>query len=357
MIDDNHCSVCLSQFPAAQSRSLHRPRYVMPAAPRLRLDLATLTRAAAICLVATLSLVAAAPGFAQTYPNRPIRLTVGFPPGGNADLAARAIANKLSRTLNTTIVVDNRTGAGGAVAVQIVAAAAADGYTLLWASPGALTIAPILEKNLSYNAEKAFQPIGLAFTFGNVLVARQEVPINTVAQFIAAAKEQPARLNVASQGVASAGHLSLELFLLMTGVRVTHVPYKGAGAIVPAMLGGELPYAFISTTIARAQRPRIKSIAVTTLARDAALPDVPTMDESGIKGYDASFWFGMLAPAGTSPAIRDLLNKHLRAALADDEAMKIMHTQGLNRLASTPDEFAQRMRSDSVKWKKALGAV
>lgn len=318
-----------------------------------------LERSISIAVVAVVAFATLALGHdvcAQGYPNRPIRLTVGFPPGGNADLAARAIANKLARTLNTSIVVDNRTGAGGSVAVQIVAAAAPDGYTLLWASPGALTIAPILEKNLSYNAEKAFQPIGLAFTFGNVLVARQDAPVNTLAQFIAAANEHPAKLNVGSQGVASAGHLSLELFTLMTGVRVTHVPYKGAGAIVPAMLGGELPYAFISTTIARAQRPRIKSLAVTALTRDAALPDIPTMDESGVKGYDASFWFGLLAPAGISPTIRELLNRHLRTALADDEAMKIMHAQGLNRLPSTPDEFTQRMRADAMKWKKALGA-
>jgi tripartite-type tricarboxylate transporter receptor subunit TctC len=293
--------------------------------------------------------------FAQTYPARPIRLTVGFPPGGNANFAARAIANKMAQSLGATIVVENRTGAGGSVAVQIVARAAPDGYTLLWASPGALTIAPILEKNLTYNAAKVFQPIGLAFTFGNALVTRGDSPVNSIPQLITLAKERPGQLNFGSQGVASAGHLSMELFQLITGVQFTHVPYKGGADLVTAVLGGELPYAFMSTLAARGMRPRLKPLAVTTLQRDSSLPDVPTLDEVGVKGYDASFWFGLLAPAGIPPAIRDLLNKHLRDALADEEAMKMMQSQGLNRLSSSPEEFAARMRADFLKWKKALG--
>jgi tripartite-type tricarboxylate transporter receptor subunit TctC len=294
---------------------------------------------------------------AQNYPSRPIRLTVGFPPGGNADFGARVIANKLAKTLPATIVVENRTGAGGSIAVQIVSRAAPDGYTLLWASTGALTVAPILDKNLNLNVEKSFQPIGLTFTFGNALVTRQDTSVSSIAQFIAAAKERPRQLNVGTQGIGAAGHLSLELFQLMSGAALTHVPYKGAGELVTATLGGELPYAFMSTLAVRGMRPRLKALAVTTLQRDPSLPDVPTMDESGVKGYEASFWFGLLAPAGTPPAIRDLLNKHLRDALADEEAMKTMQsTQGLSRLPSSPEEFAARMRADAAKWKKALGA-
>jgi tripartite-type tricarboxylate transporter receptor subunit TctC len=142
----------------------------------------------------------------------------------------------------------------------------------------------------------------------------------------------------------------------MTGAPLTHVPYKGAAELVTAVVGGELPYAFMSTLAVRGMRPRLKAIAVTSLQRDASLPDVPTMDEAGVKGYDATFWFGLLAPAGTPPAIRDLLNKHLREALADEETMKMTQSQGLSRLASSPEQFAARMRADSLKWKKALGA-
>ena len=313
-------------------------------------------RLAAVALGATLSAAVCLAG-AQNYPSRPIRLTVGFPPGGNADFGARAVANKLARTLPATIVVENRTGAGGSIAVQIVARAAPDGYTLLWASTGALTVAPILEKNLNHNVEKSFQPIGLAFTFGNALVTRQDTSVNSIAQFLAAAKERPKQINVGTQGIGAAGHLSLELFQYMTGAALTHVPYKGAGELVTATLGGELPYAFMSTLAVRGMRPRLKALAVTTSQRDPTLPDVPTMDEAGVKGYEASFWFGLLAPAGISPAIRDSLNKHLREALADEEAMKTMQsTQGLSRLPSSPEEFAARMRSDAAKWKKALGA-
>ena len=252
-------------------------------------------------MIGTFAFAAGCSAIAQSYPARPIRLTVGFPPGGNANFAARAVASKMAQSLGATIVVENRTGAGGGIAIQIVARAAPDGYTLLWASPGALTIAPLLEKNVTYNAEKLFQPIGLAFTFGNALVTRQDSAVNSIGQLIAAAKERPKQFNLGSQGIASAGHLSLELLQLMTGAAFTHVPYKGGSELLTAVLGGELPYSFMSTLIARGMSPRLKALAVTTLQRDASLPDVPTMDEAGIKGYDASFWFGLLAPAGRPP--------------------------------------------------------
>lgn len=293
---------------------------------------------------------------AQNYPYRPIRLTVGFPPGGNADFGARAIANRMARSLPATIVVENRTGAGGSIAVQIVSRAAPDGYTLLWASTGALTVAPILEKKLNHNVDKAFAPIGLTFAFGNALVTRQDSPVNSIAQLIAAAKEKPGQINVGTQGIGAAGHLSLEVFQLMTGAPLTHVPYKGGAELITALLGGELPYAFTSTLAVRGMRARLKPLAVTSAERDASLPDVPTMQEAGVKGYDVSFWFGLLAPAGTPPAIIALLNRHLREALADEEAMKPMQSQGLARLPSSPEEFAARMRGDFQKWKKALGA-
>jgi tripartite-type tricarboxylate transporter receptor subunit TctC len=318
----------------------------------------TQSRASIVAALMLGAWVAASGGVsAQPYPTRPIRLTVGFPPGGNADFASRVIAGKLSRSLGANIVVENRTGAGGSIAVQIVTRAQPDGYTLLWASTGALTVAPIFTKNIGYSIDRSFTPIGLAFTFGNAIVTRQDAPVKSVAHLIALAKERPKQINFGSQGVAAAGHLSLELFQLLAGISVTHVPYKGAGELTTAILGGELPYAFMSTLAARSMHPRARALAVTTLQRDASLPDVPTLDEAGVKGYDATFWFGLLAPAGLPLPIRDLLNKHLRDALADEEAMKTMHaTQGLSRLPSSPDEFVERMRGDSAKWRKALNA-
>jgi tripartite-type tricarboxylate transporter receptor subunit TctC len=294
---------------------------------------------------------------AQTYPSKPIRLLVGFTAGGSADAGARPVANRMSQALDTTIVIENRGGAGGSVAAQIVARAAPDGYTLLWSSPGALTISQILEKNLPYNAQTAFAPISLAFTFCNALVARPDFQATSIGQLIALAKAKPGQLNYGSQGVGSAGHLSGALLQSMTGISLTHVPYKGGNEILTALLGGELQLSFASSTTARAMRSRMKILAVTSLNRDPSLPDVPSMNEAGVRGYDASFWFGLLAPAGTPSAIANRLNRHLREALTDPELMSPLQEQGLNAAPSTPQEYAARIKADYEKWKKVIGGA
>ena len=294
---------------------------------------------------------------AQPYPSKPIRLLVGFTAGGSADASARAIANRMSQALKTTIVVENRGGAGGSVAAQIASHAAPDGYTLLWSSPGALTISQILERNLGYNPQTAFAPIGLAFTFCNALVARPDFAATTVAQVIGMAKAKPGYLNFGSQGVGSAGHLSGALLQGMTGALLTHVPYKGGADILTALLGGELQLSFVSSTTAKGMRNRMKVLAVTSLNRDPSLPDVPSISEAGVKGYDASFWFGLLAPARTPPAIVQRLNALMRETLSDTELMLPLQAQGLNPAPSTPDELAARIRSDYAKWRRVIGGT
>jgi tripartite-type tricarboxylate transporter receptor subunit TctC len=189
---------------------------------------------------ATLFMLCAMAAPAQNYPVKPIRLLVGFTAGGSADASARSIATRMSEALGATIVVENRGGAGGSIAAQIVARAPADGYTLLWSSPGALTISQIIEKNLPYNAATAFAPIGLAVTFCNALVVRNDSALTSVEQLVALAKEMPGQLRYATQGVGSAGHLSGEMLQAMTGAVLTHVPYKGGSDILTAVLGGEL---------------------------------------------------------------------------------------------------------------------
>ncbi len=292
---------------------------------------------------------------AQNYPVKPIRLLVGFSAGGSADGSARSIATRMGEALGTSIVIENRGGAGGSVAAQIVARAPADGYTLLWSSPGALTISQILEKNLPYNTATAFAPIGLALTFCNALVARQDFPLNAVEQVIALAKEKPGQLRYATQGIGSAGHLSGEMLQAMTGAAFTHVPYKGGNEILTAVLGGEVQIGFVSSTTAGTLRTRIKVLAVTSLNRDPSLPDVPSMHEAGIRNYDATFWFGLLAPAGTPAAIISRLNRHLRETLTDPEVARISRSQGLNPAPSTPQEYAALIKADYVKWKKVIG--
>ena len=304
--------------------------------------------------LATLALANCAAAVAEDYPHKPIRLIVGFSAGGSADIGARTVAKKLGDSLRTSFVIDNRGGAGGSVAAQLVAAARPDGYTLLWGSVGALTITQILEKNLPYNTDTAFAPVGLALIFCNALIARQDSPVRSVAQLIALAKDKPGSLNYGTQGIGSAGYLSGELLKSMTGASFAHVPYKGANEILTAVISGELQISFVSATAAGALRNRIQILAVTSLNRDPSLPDVPSMHEAGVKNYDATFWYGLLAPAGTPPAIVNRLNRDLRQALVDPEIARPVQAQGLNPAPSSPQEYAARIKADYAKWKKII---
>lgn len=292
--------------------------------------------------------------WSQSYPNKPIRLLVGFTAGGNADATARVISAKLAQALGTTIVVENRSGAAGSIAANIVARAPADGYTLMLASPGALTVNRILEKNLPYDPDTAFVPIGMVATFCNALIARPDFAASSVAQLIALAKDKPGQINFGSQGVGSAGFLSGQLMQQMAGIKLTHVPYKGGSDAVTAVLGGELQLTFASATLALSLRSRLKVLAVTSPAREPSLPDVPTMDESGLKGYDATFWLGLAAPAGTPRAIVNRLNALMRDAVSDAEVAKTLQRQRLNPAPSSPQELTARMRADYVKWKRVI---
>ncbi len=307
--------------------------------------------------LATLALANCAAAVAEDYPHKPIRLIVGFSAGGSADIGARTVAKKLGESLRTSIVIDNRGGAGGSVAAQLVAAARPDGYTLLWGSVGALTITQILEKNLPYNTDTAFAPVGLALIFCNALIARQDSPVRSVAQLIALAKDKPGSLNYGTQGIGSAGYLSGELLKSMTGASFAHVPYKGANEILTAVISGELQISFVSATAAGALRNRIQILAVTSLNRDPSLPDVPSMHEAGVKNYDATFWYGLLAPAGTPPAIVNRLNRDLRQALVDPEIARPVQAQGLNPAPSSPQEYAARIKADYAKWKKIIAGI
>ena len=292
--------------------------------------------------------------WSQSYPVKPIRLLVGFTAGGNSDLTARVIAAKLAQSLGTTIVVENRGGAAGSVAASILARAPADGYTLMLASPGALTVNRILEKNLPYDPDTAFAPIGLVATFCNALIARPDFPASSVAQLIALAREKPAQINFGSQGIGSAGFLSGQLMQQMAGIKLTHVPYKGGADATTAVLSGELHLNFTSAAVTLAMRSRLKVLAVTGSAREPSLPDVPTLDESGLKGYDATFWFGFVAPAGTPQTIVTRLNTLLRAAVSDPEVAKNLQRQGVVPAWSSPQELTQRTRADYVKWKRVI---
>ena len=291
---------------------------------------------------------------AQNYPNKPIRILVGFTPGGNADVSARILTAKMAQALGTTIVVENRAGAAGSVAAQIVSTATPDGYTLMWANTGSFAVNPILQKNLPYDPEKAFAPVGLTLTFCNVLIAHPGAPFSSVAQVLALAKAKPGQVDLGSQGIGSAGFLSGQLLEQMAGIKLANVPYKGGAQAVAAVLGGELQLAFAATNTAGGMRNRLKLLAVTSTKRDPVVPEVPTMEEAGLKGYEATFWFGIAAPAGTPAPIVQRLNAVLRDALTDPEIVKTMQRHGLNAEPSTPEAFRARARADYAKWKRVI---
>ena len=306
-------------------------------------------------LAAALCCVAPGAQAQRPYPNKPIRLIVGFPPGGNADASARLMALRMGDALGANLVVENRSGAGGSIAAQIASRAAPDGYTLLWSSPGALTINRILEHNLPYNADTAFVAVGRTFTFGNALIVRNDAPLTTVTQFLAQAIDKPGQVQFGTQGVGSAGHLSAQMLQNLGGVTMNHVPYKGGGELVTAVIGGEMAAAFVSTLSAGSMRSRLRLLAVTTPQRESSLPDVPTMQEAGVKNYDASFWFGVMVPTGTPAAIVNRLNKELRDALADAEVVRLARSQGLTPAPSSAAEFAAVIKADYEKWKRVIG--
>lgn len=291
---------------------------------------------------------------AQQYPTRPIRLVVGFSPGGNSDVSARLVAARMGEALGTSVVVDNRAGAAGVVAAQIVARSPADGHTLAWSSQGALVINQLTDKNPPYRAETAFAPIGRTFTFGNALIVRPDFPAKSPADLVTMARQKPGDINYATQGVGSAGHLSAQMFQNVAKVRLTHVPYKGGSDVIAALLGGDVRVGFVATTTAANIRSKIRVLAVTSVDRDPSLPDIPSMREAGLAGYDATFWFGLMAPAGTPAAIVQRLNGLLRDILSDPAIVKTTRLQGLHAAPSTPEELTALMKDELVRWREVI---
>jgi len=288
------------------------------------------------------------------YPSKPIRLLVGFSAGGSADNSARIISAKISESLKGRIIVENRGGAGGVVAASIVANSASDGYTLLWSSPGALTISQILESNIPYKTATAFTPIGLAVTFCSALIVSNDSGITSIKSLIVSARDSPGKLQFATQGIGSTGHLAGELMQMMTGIKLVHIPYKGANEIMTAILGNEMQLGFTSSSVASAMRNRIKILAVTSLNRDLTLPDIPSMHESGLTNYEAIFWYGLLAPANIDEKLVKLLNVNLQEALNSADVIKTTRLQGLNAKPSSPQYFKGIIESDYQKWFRVI---
>ena len=293
---------------------------------------------------------------AQPYPTKPIRIVVPFPAGGTTDVLARAAAQKLTETLGQPAVVDNRPGAGGNIGAELVAKSSPDGYTLLMGTVGTHAINPGLYPKLPYDHVKDFAPVILVAGVPNVLVINPALPVNSVQELIAYAKANPGKLNFASSGNGTSIHLSAELFKTMAGVQMTHVPYKGSAPALQDLVGGQVQLMFdnLPSSLALIKGGKLKALAVTSSARAAALPDVPTIAESGLPGFEASSWFGLLAPAGTPPPVIAKLNGEIAKWLATPEAKEKLLAQGANAAGGTPEDFAQFINAETAKWQKVV---
>jgi len=296
---------------------------------------------------------------ADEYPSRPITLIVPFPPGGSTTIMARIIADRMSQTLNQQIIVDNRGGAGGTIGTRAVANAAPDGYTLGLGYTGTLAVGPSLYPSNAYDVRKDFVPIGMIGTAPSVLVVHPSVPVKSVAELIAYAKASPNPLQFGSPGIGTANHLSGELFAFMTGIKLVHVPYRGSGPAMNDLLGGHIPLSFTPVPAARGnvEGGKLRALAVTGLKRSALMPELPTVAESGLPGFEVALRYGLIAPAGTSPAIVARLNKELRAALDSDEVRKKLATEGAEPLPSSPAEYASDIDQEEAKWAKLIKSI
>jgi len=295
--------------------------------------------------------------WSQAYPSvKPIRLIVPFAPGGNVDITARTIAPGLGEAIGQTVVVENRTGAGGVLGADAVAKSPADGYTLLMGSNSSVSVAPALNPKNPYHPIRDFAPISLVAATPFVLVAHPSVPANTLGELIALAKAKPGSLTMASGGIGSSNHLVGELFQSVTRTKLLHIPYKGAGAVAGDLMGGQVQLLFdqLAASTANIKSGKLKAFAVTSATRASVLPEVPTMTESGLKEMDVINITGLLAPIGTSPEIVARLNAALLKVLARTEVKERFATLGVSPLGSTPEQFATFIRDDYAKWTKVI---
>jgi len=290
----------------------------------------------------------------DSYPVRPVRMIVGFAPGGGTDLTARPVAQKLSELLGQQVIVENRPGAAGNIATEQVARAPADGYTLLMGTIAALAINPSLYGNLKYDPETDFAPIGQVVDATNVLALHPSVPANTLPELIALAKQKS--LSAGSSGIGATGHLSIELFNLMAGVKLVHVPYKGGGPAMSDLVGGQVQLIFATLASAGPQikAGRIKGLAVTTVKRSALMPELPTLSELGLTGFEANNWYGLVAPAKTPRAIIERLNAEVTRILAMADVRTTLGNQGLDPAPGTSEQFGAYIRSERQKWAKVI---
>jgi tripartite-type tricarboxylate transporter receptor subunit TctC len=305
----------------------------------------------AVMLAAFLAAVGR-PAYAQSYPSRTVTLVVPFPPGGGVDALARILAERLTVSLKQSVVVENRTGGGGTIGTRQVAKAEPDGYTLMLAHTGTISINPSLYANAGYDPRKDFAPIGLIGSMPVALIAHPSFPAKTVADVIAIAKREPGKLNFGTSAVGTGGYLTAEYFKSVAGLDMTIIPYRGTAPLMNDLIGGHVPVSFgvLPPAIGNIQSGSLRAIAVTGTRRFSLLPDVPTASESGLPGFDAVLHYGLIAPAGTPRPIIERLNKELRALAESDLVKQRIQAEGGDAMTSTPEEYAKDIDQEETKW-------
>lgn len=294
-------------------------------------------------------------GAAQGYPAKPIRIIVPFTPGTGIDILARTAGQKLNERWGQGIVIENRPGASGNIGNEVVARSAPDGYALM-VTANTFAIAPALSKTLPFDPVRDFAPVTEMATGTMALAVHPSLPAVSVAAFVALAKARPGQIDYASPGSGTPQHMAAELFKLIAGIRLEHVPYKGSAGAVTDLVGGQVPVMFLPmhTVLPHAQAGRVRVLAQSGAKRSAVAPDVPTFDEAGVRGVDVEFWYGMLAPAGTPSEVVNKLNGEIAAILKIPEVRDSLRRQGLEPVTGTPEQFAQLIRADLARWARVV---
>jgi tripartite-type tricarboxylate transporter receptor subunit TctC len=297
-----------------------------------------------------------APLAADAYPTKPVRLIVPFPPGGPADALARMVGDRIAGTLGQPVVVDNRPGAGGNIGMELAAKAAPDGHTLVLAPAGNLTVNPSLYRNVPYDVARDFAPVTVIAAVPNVLVVNPQLPAKDLAELIAYAKANPGKLNYSSPGPGSGAHLAGELLKSSAGIDIVHVPYNGIAPATTAVVAGDVQLMFAGAPAALPQVAggKLRAIAVASPRRIATAPSVPTLDESGLPGFDVTSWYSIVAPAGTPPAVIERLQRDIARALQNPDVKAKLAALGAEPIANTPADFAAMLGSETAKWSKIV---
>ena len=295
---------------------------------------------------------------AQTYPARPIRMIVPFATGGGTDIVARAVALEIGKTLNQSVVVDNKTGANGNIGMELAAKAPPDGYTLIMTS-SALAINPSMYKGLGYDALNDFAPVSLATLIPFILVVNSALPVKSVKELVALARSRKKELSYASSGTGNATHLSMALLEMLTKIELNHIPYKGTGQGVTDVMGGHVPLMFgaLPSTLPGVKAGKLRILAISSTRRSAVLPDVPTVAEAGVPGYELTSWYGVLAPAGTPAAVVNQLNGEIVKALNTPEVNARLAGEGAEPVGNTPQQFQAYIRAEIDKYAKIVNAL